>query len=88
MYVVESRDRRCQHERCLGGRDCRVHYEPNPQEQADPEAAVRAERGSAEYIPVAELPHPGEQLGEAAVGEGIGEPRVAGGVGHPVGILG
>src|ERR1700689_1551003 len=62
--------------------------EPDPQAQADPEAAVGAERGGAERVPAGELPHAGRELYEPAVGEAVAEPCPAGGVGHPARCLG
>jgi hypothetical protein len=47
------------------------HEEP----QRHPKATVGRERGGAEDVAVPEFPHPGEELGEAAVEEGEPEPR-------------
>src|ERR1039457_1582311 len=44
----------------------------SPDPQPDPEPAVGREGGGAEHVPVLELPHPGEQLAEAAVCEQSG----------------
>src|ERR1019366_7565612 len=49
-----------------GGGGLRGHQQ-SPEPQPDPDPAVRREGGGAEHVPVLELPHPGEQLAEAAV---------------------
>src|ERR1019366_1911486 len=65
-----------------GGGGLRGHQQC-PEPQPDPDPAVRRKGGGAEHVPVLELPHPGEQLAEAAVGERVAEPCVTGGTLHP-----
>src|ERR1022692_158551 len=65
-----------------GGGGLRGHQQC-PEPRPDPDPAVSREGGGAEHVPVLELPHPGEQLAEAAVGERVAEPCVTGGVLHP-----
>ena len=72
--------------RAVSGWAASLAHQQEAQAQADPEAAVSGERGGAEHVPVAELPHAGQQLAQAAVGERVAEPGQAAGVGHPAGV--
>jgi hypothetical protein len=62
--------------------------EKDPEPEADPEAAVAPEYGGAEDIFVAEFPHGGQQLDDAAVGEGVPQPGSSCRFGHPARVGG
>ena len=55
--------------------DLRRLEEHDGDAESEPEAAVGRERGRAKDVPVPELPHTGEQLGNASVEEGQSDPE-------------